>query len=235
MSREVNTIGMTIAQALETKRQVGARNGAGVRRLVPATSTTCPCCRTSRRSGRRRPSSANATPKFYTVDEFCRGEYRDLRPQSLYASPWPAAGGASVTRWIHGDGVPPTLEYAGKYREELLWNRYQAGRNAIAPYFKSRPTPTRAAGAGATRRPPPPCSGALAFSACAYSELFRATPRNNGRALRQGTWVIPMNQEYAELVRQLSNVQAYPDPARKRGRRAEPPYDAAGWTHSLPD
>jgi hypothetical protein len=48
-----------------------------------------------------------------------------------------------------------------------------------------------------------------------------------------GTWVIPMDQEYAELVRQLFDVQVYPDLREFPDGPPEQPYDAAGWTLPL--
>jgi hypothetical protein len=46
----------------------------------------------------------------------------------------------------------------------------------------------------------------------------------DGATYPKGTWVIPMDQEFAELVRELFEVQHYPDLGEDQ------PYDAAGWT-----
>src|SRR5207237_1689149 len=45
-----------------------------------------------------------------------------------------------------------------------------------------------------------------------------------GATYPKGTWVIPMDQEYAQLVRELFEPQHYPDLGE------DTPYDAAGWT-----
>src|SRR5207248_9868863 len=45
-----------------------------------------------------------------------------------------------------------------------------------------------------------------------------------GTSYPKGTWVIPMDQEYAQLVRELFEPQKYPDLGD------DTPYDAAGWT-----
>ena len=45
-----------------------------------------------------------------------------------------------------------------------------------------------------------------------------------------GTWVIPMNQEFAELARQVLDAQTYPDLREFPDGPPEQPYDAAGWT-----
>ena len=73
-----------------------------------------------------------ATPHDYTLDDFPQN-MRDLRPQSLYSSPWPPG------LWRLRDAVDymetaswSVLEYASKYKDSLLFNRYQAGRDQIA-------------------------------------------------------------------------------------------------------
>jgi hypothetical protein len=170
-----------------------------------------------------------ATPHFYTLDDFPR-DMRDLRPQSLYPSPW--AGGW----WRLRDAVDymrtasvATLDYAAKYREELLYNRYQAGRNAIKryaaepPYAYVIPRAQRDPGAAVEmlRR--------LAFNGVRVAQLDRDVTLDGTKHV-QGSWVIPMDQEFAELVRQLFDVQEYPDLREYPEGPPEQPYDAAGWT-----
>jgi hypothetical protein len=95
-----------------------------------------------------------------------------------------------------------TLDYAAKYREELLYNRYQAGRNAIKRYTAEPPYAyvilqrQRDPGAAAEmlRR--------LAFNGVRVGQLDRDVAID-GAVQPRGTWVIPMDQEFAELVRQL--------------------------------
>ncbi len=230
MSREVNTIGMTIAQALETNGQVGATHmGTGFDAWYPGYIDYMPMLQNIVSFWTETALFDYATPKFYTVDEFPK-EFRDLRPQSLYASPWPGGW------WRLKDAVDymetaslATLDYASKYREDLLWNRYQAGRNAMARYAKEPPyayiVPQQqrdpAAAAALLKR--------LAFLGVRVSELSREATHGGARYAK-GTWVIAMNQEYAELVRQLFDVQNYPDLRESEGGAPEPPYDAAGWT-----
>jgi hypothetical protein len=230
MSREVNTIGMTIAQALETEGKVGATHmGQGFDAWYPGYIDYMPMLQNIVSFWTETALYNYATPKFYTVDDF-PAEYRDLRPQSLYASPWPGGW------WRLRDAVDymetasiATLDYAAKYREDLLWNRYQAGRNAIARYAKEPPyaylVPQAqrdpAAAAALLRR--------LAFLGVRVSELTRDAA-HAGVRYAKGTWVIAMDQEYAELVRQLFDVQVYPDLRESEDGAPEPPYDAAGWT-----
>ena len=53
----------------------------------------------------------------------------------------------------------------------------------------------------------------LAFNGVAVSQLT-APAAFDGTTYPAGTWVIPMNQPFAELARQLLEVQVYPGPAR---------------------
>ena len=80
-----------------------------------------------------------ATPKFYTIDEFPK-EKQDLRTEVMYASPW--RGGW----WRLGDAVHymlgasmSVLDTAAKYKEDLLFNRYQAGRDIVARFTNEPP------------------------------------------------------------------------------------------------
>ena len=230
MSREVNTIGMTIAQALETNGQPGATHmGKGFDAWYPGYIDYMPMLQNIAAYWTETALFSYATPGFYTIDDFPR-EYRDLRPQSLYASPW--KGGW----WRLRDAVDymetasiATLDYAAKYREDILWNRYQAGRDAIARYAKEPPFAyfvpqvqrDPAAAVALLRR--------LAFLGVRIARLS-ADVTYAGQRHAKGTWVIPMDQEYAELVRQLFDRQEYPDLRESEGGEPDQPYDAAGWT-----
>lgn len=230
MAREVNTIGMTIAQALETNGQVGATHmGKGFDAWYPGYIDYLPMLQNIAAFWTETALYSYATPKFYTIDDF-PAEYRDLRPQSLYASPW--RGGW----WRLRDAVDymetgslATLDYAAKYREELLWNRYQAGRDAIAryraepPYAYVIPQAQRDPGAAVA------LLQRLAFNGVRISTLSRETELG-GQRHPAGTWVVPMDQEFAEVVRQLFDRQRYPDLRDGPEGAPEPPYDAAGWT-----
>jgi len=230
MSREVNTIGMTIAQALETNGQVGATHmGTGFDAWYPGYIDYMPMLQNVASFWTETALYRYATPHFYTIADF-PADMRDLRPQSLYPSPWPGGW------WRLKDAVDymrtasmAVLDYATKYREELLWNRYQAGRNAIRryaaepPYAYVIPQAQRDPGAAAAllRR--------LAFNGVRVSQLEKDATFD-GATHRRGSWVIPMDQEFAELVRQLFEVQDYPDLREYPEGPPEQPYDAAGWT-----
>jgi hypothetical protein len=69
----------------------------------------------------------------------------------------------------------------------------------------------------------------LAFNGVRISQLARSVSYE-GVTYPEDTWVIPMNQEFAELVRQVFAVQAYPDLRQYPEGPPRQPYDAAGWT-----
>ena len=82
-----------------------------------------------------------ATPHEYTLQDF-PPTMRDLRPRSLYASPWPPGW------WRLRDAVDymetaswSVLEYASN-KDSLLLNRYRAGREQIARGLTRHLTPT---------------------------------------------------------------------------------------------
>jgi hypothetical protein len=170
-----------------------------------------------------------ATPHFYTIDDFPERS-RDLRPQSLYASPW--EGG-----WWHlRDAVDymltasiSVLDVAAKYREDVLYNRYQAGRDVIQAhtqhppyaYFVRQEQRDPVAAVELLRR--------LAFNGIEIAQLTRAVTFE-GLAFPAGTWVIPMDQEFANFVRQLFAIQQYPDLREFPEGPPDQPYDVAGWT-----
>src|SRR5262245_44162131 len=80
-----------------------------------------------------------ATPHFYTVDEFPK-ERQALRSEVFYSSPW--KGGwwrlGDAVRYMHGASMA-VLDTTAKYRERILYNRYQAARDNIARFRKEPP------------------------------------------------------------------------------------------------
>ena len=230
MAREVNTIGMTIAQALETNGQPGATHmGTGFDAWYPGYVDYLPMMQNIVAFWTETALYRYATPHFYTLSDFPQS-MRDLRPQSLYSSPW--TGGW----WRLRDAVEymetaslAVLDYAAKYKDVLLYNRYQAGRNAIRKYANE---PPYAYVIPQDQRDPVAAAGLLkrlAFLGARVSELSRPASMG-GASYPAGTWVVPMDQEFAELVRQLFEVQVYPDLREYPDGPPEQPYDAAGWT-----
>lgn len=150
-----------------------------------------------------------ATPHFYTVDEFPR-EKQDLRAEVFYSSPW--RGGW----WRLGDAVRymeaasmAVLDTAAKNREELLFDRYRAGRDVIArftkdpPYAYIIPREQRDRNTAAVLVEKLMINGVEAHQA---TKAFRA----NGVTYHEGDWVILMDQPFAALVKELFDIQKYP-------------------------
>src|SRR6185369_9074651 len=127
---------------------------------------------------------------------------RDLRPQSLYASPWPPG------RWRLRDAVDymetgslSVLEFAAKYKDSLLFNRYQAGRDQIALGGKKAPF---AYVVPQAQRDPVAAVELLRRIAFGGVRVFALTgPAAIGaETFPAGTWVIPTDQEFAAMARE---------------------------------
>ena len=69
----------------------------------------------------------------------------------------------------------------------------------------------------------------LAYNGIRVSQLGSEVT-HEGLTYPAGTWVIPMDQPFAELARQVLEVQSYPDLREYPEGPPEQPYDAAGWT-----
>ena len=167
-----------------------------------------------------------ATPKFYTIDEFPKDK-QDLRTEVMYASPW--RGGwwrlNDAVRYMLGASMS-VLNTASKYREDLLFNRYQAGRDTISRFAKEGPFAyviPRDSQADA------PTAGVLVEKLMLNGLEVHETTRTvklNGMDYPAGTWVVLMDQPFAALVKDLFEVQKYPE-------LPDAPYDVTGWTLPL--
>jgi hypothetical protein len=232
MSREVNMIGMAIAKGLEERGQVGATHmGTAFDAWYPGYVDYAPNFKNIAAFWTETALYQYATPHEYTLADFPQN-MRDLRPQSLYSSPW--APGV----WRLRDAVDymetaslSVLEFAAKYKESLLFDRYKAGVDQIAlgrkkapyAYFIPREQRDSVAAAELVRR--------LAFGGVRVYQLSTAVTAA-GESLPEGTWAIPTDQEFAAMAREVLDVQRYPDLRQYPGGPPERPYDAAGW--SLP-
>ncbi len=230
MSREVNMIGMAIAQGLESNGQVGATHmGTGFDAWYPGYVDYLPMLQNIVAFWTETGLYRYATPHFYTISDFPE-RARDLRPQTLYSSPW--QGGWWRLRNAVDYMVTASisvLDYAAKYKNVLLFNRYQAGRSTISKYEQG---PPYAYFVPQDQRDPVAAVELLrrlAFNGVEVGQLDRAI-EVQGATFERGTWVVPMDQEYGELVRQLMDVQTYPDLREYPEGPPEQPYDAAGWT-----
>jgi hypothetical protein len=174
-----------------------------------------------------------ATPRFYTVNEFPK-ETQDLRALSMYSEPW--EGGW----WRLKDamdymvaGSMSVLDLAAKNRETLLYNRYQAGRDNISHYRKEGPFAYVISDAQADT----PEAGLLAQKMIENGLNVYQTKAGftaNGVKYTEGSWVIPMDQPFAGLVKELFERQRYPDEIELGTSKAvDLPYDVTGWTLPL--
>ncbi len=229
MWRTVNLVGMAMATALEERGQKGAVHMSGFDNWYPGFMDHANNFHNVASFLTETALYRYATPHFYTVSDF-PPRSRELRPQSLYASPW--EGGW----WRIGDAVDymltasiSVLDVAAKYRYDLLYNRYQAARDVIAQY---RSGPPYAYFIGQEQRDPVAAAELLrrlAFNGIEVERLS-APVVFDGVSHPAGTWVVPMDQPNANFVRQLFAVQDYPDLREYPEGPPEQPYDVSGWT-----
>ena len=233
VAREVNMIGMAIAKGLDEHEQPGATHmGTAFDAWYPGYVDYAPVFKNIAAFWTETALYQYATPHQYTLDDF-PPNFRDLRPQSLYSSPWKPGW------WRLRDAVDymetaslSVIEYASKYKDSLLMDRYRAGRDQIArgrtdaPFAYVIPQQQRdpVAAVELLRR--------LAFGGVRVSQLSAAAAID-GVTYPAGTWVIPTDQEFAAIAREVLDIQHYPDLRQFPGGPPERPYDAAGWTLPL--
>ena len=233
MWRTVNLIGMAMSHALEERGQKGATHmGTGFDNWYPGFMDHANNFHNVASLLTETALYRYATPHFYTLGDFPQGD-RDLRPRSLYSSPW--EGGW----WRIGDAVDymltasfSVLDFAAKFRNDVLYNRYQAGRDVVAQYAAS---PPYAYFVPAAQRDPVAVVELLrrlAFNGIEVSQLTRDLTFE-GVTHAAGDWVILMDQPFAHYVRQLFEVQEYPDLREYPAGPPDQPYDIAGWTLPL--
>ncbi|GAB1446205.1 M14 family metallopeptidase [Flammeovirgaceae bacterium] len=233
IAREVNMIGMAIAQSLEINNQPGAVHmGTGYDAWYPGYIDYMPVLQNTPSFWTETALYNYATPGFYTIYDFPKDK-ADLRTESLYNSPW--KGGW----WRISDAMAymqtaslAVLDYASKYGHELLYGRYQSAKGTIEKYTKE---PPYAYFISQQQRDPMSAVEMLrrlAFNGVKIGQLNKAV-EFDGVTYEKGTWIIPMDQEYAELVRQVFDRQSYPDLREYPDGPPEQPYDAAGWTMPL--
>jgi hypothetical protein len=170
-----------------------------------------------------------ATPHFYTVDEFPK-DRQPLRSEVFYSSPW--TGGwwrlSDAVHYMVGASMA-VLDTSAKYHEELLYNKYQAGRDNIERFQKN---PPYAYVIPAEQRDLPTAATLVQKLLINGIEVHQAAQpfAANGRKYSAGSWVILMDQPFGGLVKELLEVQVYPD--LRDGPNGPPirPYDVAGWT-----
>jgi hypothetical protein len=224
-ARTISTIGTYIAQELDAHGQPGGVHAlATFDAWYPGYIDYMPVYQNIPSWWTETQGGNCATPKAVGDPARFPAEYKDLRPQALYLSPWP--GG----EWHLRDAVNymttasrATLKFAAKFREEILYNRYQSGRDVIRKYRASGPYAYIVPQQQHDPMAPVELLRRFAFHGIRISQLDRDATYA-GKSYPKGTWVIPMDQEFGELVREVFEVQHYPDMGD------DLPYDAAGWT-----
>ncbi|MCC2975912.1 M14 family metallopeptidase [Sphingomonas sp. PL-96] len=172
----------------------------------------------------------SATPKTYSLDDFPK-QTRDLKAQIMYPHPW--RGG----EWHLKNSVDymltasmSVLETAQKYRDTLLYNRYQAGRDMVAAAAVDGPA-AYVIPAGQADMPEAASLAQLMIRHGLDVLQIGAPTALNGQTYAAGSWVVPMDQPFAGLARELLDKQKYPDAVLNGdGQPAELPYDVTGWT-----
>ena len=230
MWRTVNLIGMSMAQALEERGQKGATHmGTAFDNWYPGFMDHANNFHNVASFLTETGLYRYATPGFYTIQDF-PPRTRDLRPESLYSSPW--EGGW----WRLRDAVDymltasiSVLDFAAKYRRDVLYNRYQAGRDIIAQYMDGPPY-----GYFIPQDQRDPVAAVEMLRRLAYNGIevhqLSEPVMQDGVSHPAGTWVIAMDQPFANFVRQLFAVQDYPDLRQYPEGPPDQPYDVSGWT-----
>ena len=174
-----------------------------------------------------------ATPHFYTVRDFPK-DFQDLRALSMYSTPW--EGGwwrlKDAVDYMVGASMS-VLDLAAKNRETLLYNRYQAARDNIQHFRKEPPF----AYVISDKQADTPEAGLLAqkmidngLDVYTSNSGFKA----NGVVYPPGSWVIPMDQPFSALAKELFERQKYPDALQNgTAKSIDLPYDVTGWTLPL--
>jgi len=230
MWRTVNLMGMNMSHALEERGMKGATHmGTGFDNWYPGFMDHAQNFHNIASFLTETALYRYATPQFYTVGDFPSSD-RDLRPGSLYSSPW--EGGW----WRIRDAIDymlvasfSVLDFAAKYREDVLYNRYQAGRDVAQQYADA---PPYAYFIPQDQRDPVAAVELLRRLAFNGIEVHTTTDALSvdGIAYPAGTWVIRMDQPFANFVGQLFDVQEYPDLRVYPQGPPDQPYDVAGWT-----
>lgn len=170
-----------------------------------------------------------ATPHFYTVNDFPE-QYRDLRKQVFYSSPW--EGGwwrlRDAVDYMIGASMS-VLDTSAKYKEEIIYTRYQAGRDVIERFKKEPPFAYII-----PQQQHDPQTAALLVEKLKINGIrisqASETLSAHGREYPAGSWVVMMDQPFALLVKELFEIQDYPDLRETPGGAPDLPYDTAGWT-----
>ncbi len=229
MARWLNVLGINMGAYLDEHGMPGAIHRASFDNWYPGFLDFTHIFRNSISFFTETALYRYATPHFYTVDEFPK-DRQPLRSEVFYSSPW--KGGW----WRLGDAVHymvgasmAVLDTASKYREQLLYNRYQAARDNIERFRKEPPF----AYVIPAKQSDLPTAGILVDKLLINGiEVHQASApiHLNGRDYPKGSWVVLMDQPFSALVKELFETQQWPDLRQSPNGPPSLPYDVAGWT-----
>jgi len=229
MARWLNVYGINMAAYLDEHGMPGAVHRTGFDNWYPGFLDFTHIFRNSIAFFTETALYRYATPHFYTVDEFPR-EKQALRSEVFYSSPW--KGGwwrlADAVRYMLGASLA-VLDTTAKYRETLLYNRYQAARDNIERFKREPPF---AYIVPKEQHDLPTAAVLIEKLMINGIEVHQATQpfEANGRQYQAGSWVILMDQPFASLAKELFEPQRYPDLRESPNGPPVLPYDVAGWT-----
>jgi len=230
INRTNSLIGLAAAVALDERGQIGATHmGTGYDFWYPGYIDQVHSFHNIVNMFSEGGMHGYASPRFYSVRDFPQDK-QDLRQGALHSSIW--KGGW----WRLRDSVEymltasmATLDVAAKYKENILYNRYQAGRDVIQQYTEGPPF---AYFIPQQQRDPVAAVEMLRRLAFQNIEIHQLTQpvTFESQSYPAGTWVIPMARANASFSRVLLSVQEYPDIRQYEDGPPDQPYDAAGWT-----
>jgi Zinc carboxypeptidase len=231
MARWLNVMGIDMAAYLDEHGMPGAVHRVGFDNWYPGFLDFTHIFRNSISFFTETALYSYATPHFYTVNDFPR-DRQQLRSEVFYSSPW--KGGwwrlADAVRYMLGASMS-VLDTAAKYRESLLYNRYQAARDNIARFRQEPPF----AYVIPREQRDLNTAGVLVDKLLINGiEVHQATRpfAANGREYKEA-WVVLMDQPFSPLVKELFEKQEYPDLRTTPNGPPIRPYDVAGWTLPL--
>ena len=228
MMRWLNVLGINMGAYLDEHQMPGAVHRVGFDNWYPGFMDFTGIFRNSISFFTETALYRYATPQFYTVEDFPK-DRQLLRSEVFYNSPW--KGGwwrlGDAVRYMLG-GSMAVLDTAAKYRETLLFNRYQAGRDNIERF---RNEPPFAYVIPQEQRDLPTAAILVEKLLVNGIEVHQAAQpfAANGREYRNA-WVVLMDQPFAPLVKELFEPQRYPDLRESPNGPPIRPYDVAGWT-----
>jgi hypothetical protein len=229
MARWLNVFGINMAAYLDEHQMPGAIHRVGFDNWYPGFLDFTHIFRNSISFFTETALYRYATPHFYTVDEFPKNN-QTLRSEVFYSSPW--KGGwwrlGDAVRYMTGASMA-VLDTTAKYREVLLYNRYQAARDNIERFRKEPPF---AYVIPAKQHDLPTAAMLVEKLLINGIEVHQAGKpfAANGREYPAGSWVVLMDQPFSPLAKELFEAQRYPDLRETPNGPPILPYDVAGWT-----